>query len=120
MIKNNHRRASSMIKFSNNLFKDLFPNKNKIKQTKQLFGDKTQLKEIDTSYLNKISKYIKEDKLTDFLNKNNLFFNNFEKNFNNLNDEKKHHHNNFSIHSDSSYDSLGNKKEKGDPTVSRW
>jgi len=80
MIKNNHQRSNSMVKISNNLFNDLFPNKNKIKPTKQLFGDKLQFKEIDTSYLNKISHFVNDDKLTDLFQKNNLLFSNFEKN----------------------------------------
>ena len=114
MIKNNHNKSNSMINISNSLLNDLFPNKNKIKPTKQLFGDKSEFKEIDTSYLDKIALFINDDKLTDLFQKNNLLFSNFEKNLINLNNNEKKHHKILSIHTGSSYDSLGNKKEKVD------
>ena len=117
MNKKFHHRSNSIAKFSNNLFKDLFPNKTSRKTNEQLLGDQRLFNEIDLIYLKQISNYVNDEKLTDLFNNNNFLINNYEQDINKLNNEKhdKKNINNITIQTDSSgYDSLGNKKRKNE------
>ena len=86
---------------TNNYYKYTIPINTNVYQPKKLVNSSL----INTSYLNKISQFVNDDKLTDLFQKNNLLFSNFEKNLINLNNNEKKHHKILSVHTGSSYDS---------------